>query len=254
MFKYLLKDIAITQLIIFIFLPAPSLSKELLMLTDDGPPHMIAASKSGIDIDITREVLQELGHSVNVSFAPLKRSMVQVSHKQADLFLPTFFQRDTTELFFSTPIIKYRPTVFSLKKHNFQFEKISDLAGKKLVTFQGATGYFGEEFVKMSQNKNYRELHDMSKFAEMLIKERCEVVVLDYYIFYYFLQEYFNEYPKERFVIREIETFELFPQVKAHVGFHDKNLRDQFNKQFELYKAQAKDQLVIEKYIGDVNN
>jgi len=222
------------------------------MLTDDGPPHMIEASKSGIDIDIAREVLQELGYSVKVSFAPLKRSMLQVANNQADLFLPTFFQNDTAKLFISAPIIKYRPTVFSLKKHNFQFEKISDLSGKSLITFQGAAGYFGEEFVNISQGKNYSELHDMSKFPEMLIKERCEVIVLDYYIFYYFLQKYLKKNPTQQFFLKGIDTFEFFPQVNAHVGFHDVGLRDKFNKQFQRYKAQAKDQLVIEKYIDHV--
>lgn len=225
-------------------------AEELLMLTDDGPPHMIAASNNGIDVDIVREVLQKMGHTVKLGYAPLNRSMRQVALKQANLFLPTFFQDDSSELFISAPIINYRPTVFSLKKNNFLFSNISDLKGESLVTFQGATGYFGSEFVKVSKSSNYRELHDMSKFPEMLLKERCEVVVLDYYIFHYFLQQYLQQSPTEKLKVEDIESFELFPKVKAYVGFHDEELRNEFNKQLQIYKSQHKDKAVVYKYIG----
>lgn len=253
MFRVYFVHIKQIFLLLLIVLSIPLFSKELLMLTDDGPPHMIAASNNGIDVDIAREILQEMGHKVKVNFAPLKRSMVQVVHKDADLFLPTFFQRDTSELFISKAIISYRPTVFSLKNNNFKFNRISDLAEKKLVTFQGATGYLGDEFLKVAQSKGYRELHDMSKFPEMLIKQRCEVVVLDYYIFYYFLREYLKNNLVEKSTVNEIEQFELFPEVKAHVGFNDEILRNEFNDQLQLYKKHGKQNVVIDKYIGLIN-
>jgi len=234
----------------FAILSIPLLAKELLMLTDDGPPHMIAATKSGIDIDITREILFDMGHQVKLGFAPLKRTMHQVANKEADLFLPTFFQQDTTKLFISAPIINYQPIAFALKKNRYQFKEISDLAVVRLVTFQGASGYFGNEFVKLSKHNGYAELHDMSKLPEMLIKNRCDVVVLDYYIFYYYLQKYLNQNSVDYFAIEEIERFTLFPEVKAHVGFHDKQLRDKFNRQLRLYKNLGKDKIVINKYIG----
>jgi ABC-type amino acid transport substrate-binding protein len=224
------------------------------MLTDDGPPHMIKASNNGIDVDIAREVLQEIGYRVKLDYAPLKRSMYQVAQKKANLFLPTFFQDDTSELFISASIIKYRPMVFSLKKSNFLFKNISDLKGERIATFQGATGYFGEEFMKISKYKNYRELHDMSKFPEMLIKGRTDVVVLDYYIFYYFLQKYLKDSPTDKFLINEIAEFSLFPEVKAYVGFHDQKLRNDFNNQLHIYKSQNKDNKVIEKYIGQIES
>ncbi|WP_019029021.1 substrate-binding periplasmic protein [Colwellia piezophila] len=253
MYKNMLKTSSLISLFILTLLSHSLVAKELLMLTDDGPPHMIAASNSGIDVDITREVLQLMGHTVTLGFAPLKRTMRQVENKQADLFLPTFFQSDTDKLFFSKPIISYRPIALSLKKKKFKFNNISDLIGLKIVTFQGAAGYFGPEFVKASKFDSYFELHNMSKFPEMLIKERCDVVVLDYYIFYYYLQKYLKQKTTVEFSVKEIDEFHLFPEVKAHVGFHDKALRNNFDTQFELYKSQGKDKIVITKYLGEVN-
>jgi len=257
MFNYFLMLNWVTKLLMLVILSASasasaSTTKEVLMLTDDGPPHMIMASNNGIDVDIAREVLQEMGYTVKLDYAPLKRSMHQVAHKKAHLFLPTFFQEDTSKLFISASIIKYRPTAFSLKKNNFLFNVISDLKGKRLATFQGATGYFGEEFVKVSHYKSYRELHDMSKLPEMLIKGRVDIVVLDYYIFYYFLQKYLRDNPTDTFSIKKIDEFSLFPEVKAYVGFHDQKLRNKFNKQLHIYKSLNKDKIVIEKYIGPV--
>lgn len=252
MFKKTLQFNKFLALLICSTLSTSLVAKELLMLTDDGPPHMIAASNSGIDVDIVREVLQQMGHTVKLDFAPLKRTKRQVENKKADLFLPTFFQKDTDKLFFSLPIISYRPTAFSLKKNHLSFDTISDLVGFRLVTFQGAAGYFGDEFLKVSKFKHYYELHDMSKFPEMLIKARCDVVVLDYYIFYYYLQEYLKRSNSLDFTVKKIDTFQLFSEVKAHVGFHDKKLRNEFNKQFLLYQSQAKDKAVIHKYLGDL--
>ncbi len=249
--------VAINHFFIFLFfcffVIQDSVASTLKLLSDDGPPHMIAATKSGIDIDITRNILISMGYQVVVDFAPLKRSMVQVKYKQADLFLPTFFQQDTEHLFISAPIIKYRPTIFSLKNKQFSFKQIADLKGKKIISFQGATGYFGEEFKATMQQSDYRELPDMSRFAEVLLAERCEVVVLDYYIFYYFLRQSSPTNRAYLRTIKNIETFNLIPEVNAHVGFNNRKIRDQFNRHLEQFKAQNKDSMIIEKYIGTIN-
>ena len=252
MLKNTFKFSSLVSLLILTMLSKPLIAKKLLMLTDDGPPHMIAASNSGIDVDIAREILQIMGHTVKVGFAPLKRTMRQVENKQADLFLPTFFQSDTTKLYFSTPIISYRPIAFSLNKNNFKFNNIADLVSVRVITFQGAAGYFGEEFVKISKLDSYIELHDMSKFPEMLIKARCDVVVLDYYIFYYYLQKYLKQNPTKDFSVGEIDESLLFSEVEAYVGFHDPQLRNRFNKQLHIYKSQGKDKTVISKYLGAI--
>ena len=105
MVKSTLQLSKVITIFVFTFLSLSLKANELLMLTDDGPPHMIASSSSGIDVDIAREVLEEMGYIVKLGFAPLNRTMLQVTNKQADLFLPTFSQNDTDKLFISAPII-----------------------------------------------------------------------------------------------------------------------------------------------------
>jgi len=123
MLKNTLKLSLVINLLVLTLLSLPLKAKELLMLTDDGPPHMIEVSNSGIDVDITREVLEEMGYTVKLDFAPLNRTMLQVVNKQADLFLPTFFQNDTDKLFISAPIINYHPIAFSLENNDKEWSK-----------------------------------------------------------------------------------------------------------------------------------
>jgi len=228
--------------------PSPLISKNnLLLVTDDGPPHMIQKTNSGIDIDITKEVLISLGYHLSIEFSPLKRNMQQVISKQADLFVPTFYQHDSDNLFISDPIIDYKPTVFALKKHQYRFEHLLDIKALRVITFQGAIGYFGDSFEKMAKQNQYREIHDMSKLSDILIAERADVIILDYYIFNYFLNKKHKQRPL-------ISAYPLIPPVKAHVGFNNKELRNKFNKQLSQYKKLNKDQLVIDRYISSSIN
>jgi len=244
LFKYVLRLLITTSLIIEI---TPIQAKELLLLTDDAPPHIIASSKSGIDIDITKAVLAKMSYDITIEIMPLNRGKQQVIEKKADLFLPTFFEQDSDKLFISEAIINYQPTIFSRSADQLRIKRVSDLFDKNILTFQGASGYFGDEFLSLSQDsKNYREVHGMSKFPEMLLKRRCDVVILDYYIFYYFLQQ---SAMKNKNSI-QISSHMLIPSVAAHVGFHNAALRDSFNQHLAKFKKDKEYRKIIEKYIG----
>lgn len=237
-------------------------SRELVMYTSDAPPHMIAATNSGIDIEIVKTILAEMGHKVSVEFTPLKRAMEQVKKKEADVFLPTFFQQDSKHIFISEAFIQYRPMIFSIKQRTFNIKQFSDLRDLRIVSFQGATGYFGEEFKAVTEQANYTELHDMSKLPKLLLMNRYDIVVLDYYIFYYFLKMYQEQSAlagNEPFPLIDnysslIKRHDLIPQVNAYVGFNDKILRNQFNLQLQKFIKNNRHNQIIEKYIGTISS
>jgi ABC-type amino acid transport substrate-binding protein len=239
-------------LILVSLFPEKSNANRLILATDDGPPHMIKETDGGIDIDIVRQVLNQIGYDIDIIYVPLERAKLMVSENKVDVFVPTFFQPDNKKIYLSHPVISYKPMVFSLTSNNISFKSISDLKNLSIVTFQGASGYFGEEFSKLSQKSDYQELHDMAKFPELLLKERYEVVVLDYYIFYYFLKKQ-REDKRSQYAYKEITSFVLIPEVKAYAGFNDKALRDKFNQQLLIFQQAKNDQRIIEYYIGQVN-
>jgi len=237
--------------ILVLLYPENSNANRLILATDDGPPHMIKETDGGIDIDIVRQVLNQIGYDIDLIYVPLERAKLLVSENKADVFVPTFFQPDNKNIYLSHPIISYKPMVFSLKSNNISFKSISDLKKLSIVTFQGASGYFGGEFAKLSQKSDYQELHDMAKFPELLLKERYEVVVLDFYIFYYFLKKQ-QEDNRAQYAYKEITSFALIPEVKAYAGFNDKTLRDKFNKHLSIFQQAENDQRIVEYYIGQV--
>lgn len=221
-------------------------NREVLILTDDGPPHMIKQTDGGIDLDITREVLQSIGHSVAVFYTPLSRAKKSVEGKLADVSVPTFYQQDSDNFYLSNPVVHYRPTLFSMSAKAIDMKNITKLKGLRLMTFQGAKGYFNQDFLNLTMNNKYREMHDMSVLPELLYKDRTDLVVLDYYIFYYFALERIDNFSPQLFSHQP-----LMAEVPAYAGFNSKQLRDEFNKALAIYLREGKDKAVIRKYLGN---
>ena len=232
---------------LFLFLAIftqPAMAKHLTLLTEDGPPHMIQSSNSGIDIDITVAVLQQMGHTVEVSYAPLSRAKREVIKGNFDLTVPTFYAQDQNNFYLSKPMIPYKPTVFTNKP--YKLTSLNDIKDLQVITFQGATGYFGDEFEKMADNNNYIEISNMENLPMLLFKNRTDAVVLDYYIFHYFASQ-----QNIRFSADSLFEYSLIPEVKASVGFHDQKLRDEFNRAYDEFYAQKAIQPILNRYLGN---
>ena len=233
-------------IILSLFFIFASVSKALNLVTSEGPPHTINHQfYSGIDLDVTKAVLRQLGYSVNLHFVALGRAEKLVRSGQYDLMAPIFFAKDNDNFYISDPIVTYKPMVFSLSERNLSPESISDLAKYSVITFQGAPGYFGDEFKTMSEQARYKELADMSVIPEMLAKSRYDFAVLDQYIFYYFYRLNDKQRPIDIF-----QHHYLIPPVTASVAFKDKMLRDRFNYELKKFKEGEGYAKIVEAYLG----
>lgn len=215
-------------------------SSELIIMTDNAPPHVIEQKNVGIDIDLTLAVLNSMGMSARIEYAPLSRGKKLVESKIADLFVPTFFQQDADGIFVSNAIIEYRPTLFSLAPSVGNISDFSQIKDKKVATFQGAIGYFGKDFEQMSKVNYYREVHDMSMLPRMLVNKEVDIVFLDYYIFYYFLKEEGFNTERNKISINE----HLLNNISAHVGFNNQQLRDRFNQALKELTPEEKSKII----------
>ncbi|WP_247749678.1 substrate-binding periplasmic protein [Pseudoalteromonas viridis] len=239
-------------LALLIFMSAPvcfAISNQVLeLVSSEGPPHTINhPERSGIDLDITKAVLAQLGYTVRLEFVALGRAEKLVRTGQYDIMAPIFSTQDSKSFYISEPIVTYKPMVFSLARRNLTPQSISALANHSVITFQGAPGYFGEAFRKMSEQAVYRESPDMSVIPQMLVKSRYDFAVLDQYIFYYFYRLKDKRRPLTLF-----RHHYLIPPVPASVAFKDKSLRDSFNRALAQFKHSAQYQQIIEDYIGQV--
>ena len=220
--------------------------QKIRIVATDYPPHVIAAEEGGMDLDILRGVLDEMGHPSTVSFVPAKRALAMVTRDDADVAVPVFYEDDREGYYTSDAIIDYKPTVFTLSRHGYIFNGLSSLSEHSVVTFVGAKGYFGPVFTEATDNAvSYNEINNVSAMPELLLRERYSAAVLDENIFYYF-------YRKEN-KSRDLNVFSahaVFPKVEASVGFNNQNFRDSFNEQLAKYRTAGKDRQVIEKYVG----
>jgi len=232
-------------LIFLTFYSSSSLSSEIVIGTSNAPPYMIKDSDSGIDIEITKTVLENMNYNVKLSYFSLTRALKQLKKKKVDVIVPIFTSVKDEGVYTSKPHVMYRPTAFSLKSMNLKIDNISDLGNYSIITFQGAKGYFGQKFIDAAERSpRYIEHFDMTKLVRMLISKRIDVVVLDYNIFKYYLKQMNFSSDKQK-----VKEHKIIPMVPAVVGFKNKQLRDHFNLELEkLYKS-GEQKKIVEKYI-----
>ncbi len=234
-------------LFIFIILfSTEAYTKEIRIVATDYPPHIIKSQESGMDLEILRSVLNEMGYRSTVKFVPAKRALNMVIQGEADVSVPVFFEEDRDGYYTSNAIIDYKPTVFTLSKNSYSLDGLSSLSAHRVLTFIGAGGYFGRNFINATNKAvSYNEINNVGAMPELLLMERYSAVVLDENIFYYF-------YRKED-KSKDLDVFDahyVFPKVEASVGFNDQSFRDLFNEYLAKFRASGKDIKIIEKYVG----
>lgn len=218
-------------------------ARTLVMGTSNGPPYMIQATDSGLDIDIPREALKRMGYDLSVRYASLARAQMEVQSRRIDLMAPLAVS-GVDGVFMSEPYIYYRAAAFSLKKNHLTINNVRDLQQYRVMTFQGAKGYFGEEFVEAVRKAPlYSEIYKLSLLPRLLFAGRTDVVVLDYYIF-----KHFSHLLEEQNRLPELFVHDIFPRVPASVAFHNKALRDEFNRGLAAIKRDGTYDQILQKY------
>lgn len=230
---------------LFTLLSVNGIADTIILGTSDAPPYMIKRENRGIDIEITKTVLERLGHKVKVKYYSLARAQKELELGKIDAMVPLFKSASNERLYVSEPHVMYRPTAFSLKGKKLQLNVLEDLSKYKVMTFQGATGYFGPVFKKASEESPYyKEYYDMTKLVKLLYRRHTDVVVLDYNIFHFYLRDI--NFTKK---YEMLEMHEIFPRVPAVVGFNNQDLRDKFNKELKKLYQDGSQKKIVEKYI-----
>ena len=220
----------------------PEINLPLIMGTSNGPPYMIQATESGLDIDIPRAALAKMGFPLELEFYPLSRAIHELQMERIHLTAP-FFTNAPQGIYISDSHIEYRPSVITLNTIG-NLQNLSDLKDYSIATFQGATGYFGDAFYKASKlSPDYVEHHDMGTLVDLLMGERYQVIVLDYWIFQHFLAE--SNFAGQG---NRVTFHELIPRVPAAVAFTDPQLRDSFNKGLKLIKQDGTYSRILRQY------
>lgn len=217
-------------------------TETVTMGTTDGPPYMIQASQSGLDIDIPRAALERVGIKLELEFYPLFRAIHELQAGRIHLTAP-FFTDAPNGVHVSDSHIEYRPAIITFNDIP-KITRLSELGKYSIATFQGATGYFDDIFYKVSQESpDYLEHYEMKRLVTLLMSKRYQVVVLDYWIFRHYLAQ-----SKYSHLVDTLTFHEVLPRVPAAVAFTDEKLRNRFNEGLEEIKKDGTYQAILDKY------
>lgn len=232
-----------------IFVSTEALSQQVAIASPISiPPYIFSDSDTGIQLDIVRESLIIAGHSLKVLYTSNNRGLSTLKTKKADGMINV--PAGNSDLYYSESTIEYQNGVIALKKRNLELTQISDLRRYRVVGFQNASNYFGEAFKTMTQqNSRYDEVVNQLAQLNMLFKRRCDLIVMDHRIF----NHYLNTHKEELGFEQKTVFYELLPPSPRYVAFHDKALRDSFNKGLTQLKESGRHQVIIDSYLRETD-
>lgn len=154
-------------------------AEPLLIVTDPWPPYTIDdnGTATGIDVEITQAVFQQLGVDVNIVFYPWKRCLVMVKYKEADAILSASITPERKEfLCFPEEPTSEGITVFFIKEgRKIPFKTLNDLRGLRIGVI---TGYsYCEELDQAPFIQHAEPVASLTQNFKKLLADRLDVVI-----------------------------------------------------------------------------
>lgn len=218
--------------------------------TKSMPPYLYENDNRGIELEIIKAAF----NSQNVSLAPYDnihyiRAAKLLKKRRVDAVVSNLhnqaYKSTQTEIFDSESTLSYMDCAISLKSQKIKYDKMSDYSDKVIWAFKSAKEVLGPEFKKaVDNNPHYTENYDQKNMIHMLIRNRVDIVISDRNIFNHTMLES---------VGKKSELFEfkkLIPKTPRNLKFHNKNLRDTFNKGLKEIKNNGVYQKILDKYKG----
>ncbi len=209
------------------------------------PPYVLKDTNNGLEVDIVRQALQESGYTLKLDFVPFARVPISLKDKSADCALTINEASGVTGVFYSQSHITYQNVAVALKSRGLKIAKVEDLKPLRIVAFQDATNYLGNDFRAMAKsNTGYSELANQEAQVKMLFMDRADAVVMDINIF-----KYFRQAIKDVPVNAEVTIYPIFPPTNYKVAFINKDVCQKFNEGFNKLKASGKYDAIFKNYI-----
>lgn len=206
------------------------------------PPYIIQESNSGIEYDIIKEALAAKGHNLTINYVPFVRLIVD--YKKHDGAI-TINESSGATGEYSDTVITYKNYAISLKDKGVNVASIQDLKDKKIVAFQNATKYLGEEYAAVAKgNSKYKEQGKQNLQVKMLYSGRADVIVSDINIF-----KYFRKSVDDIDTSADITLHEIFDGVAYKALFNDAAIRDDFNAGLKQLKESGRYDEIVNSYI-----
>lgn len=221
-------------------------AKDLTIGMGNYEPYYITSSESGIFTDVLKAVFNHIpAHQPIFLFdRPNKRLWADFRKGKVDgvanVFDDAKFKGCKTDRVF-----RFHDVAITRAKDTLQIDKISDLSGKRVIAFQGASKFMGQEFSTMTNFKSYTELANQELQARMLNKGRAEVSVGDMFLF---LQSIKNGSGKYGHPL-DYRIHLIFPTLTTRMAFRNASLCQSFNEALRKVRKSGTYEKIYETYL-----
>lgn len=206
------------------------------------PPYIIEAENRGMEYDIIKEALKLKGHELKLEYVPFVRLVVDYTKFDGAI---TINESSGATGNYSDVVITYQNYAISLKDKNVAIASVQDLGNKKIVAFQNATKYLGDEFAQMAKaNSEYFEQGNQEAQVKMLYSGRADAIVSDINIFKFYRKNLQNFDTSA-----DITLHEIFPGTDYKVLFNDAQIRDDFNAGLAELKSSGRYDEIVKSYV-----
>jgi len=222
------------------------------------PPYVIREHNTGLEVEIIRSALAEAGHTAVFVYLPNLRLPLEMTRGTLDAVAANRSYDLAREMgqpaYASGQTVEYHNYAISRLSDGFVIRSVEDLRGKRVLTFQNARKYLGEEFRQVALSlAHYRELADQSLHVGMLYADRTDVVISDKRIFLYWRQRLAISPQSEGVDLDQpLEFHDIFPPSARTVFFADPALRDDFDRGLTSLREQGYIQVLSDQYLTPI--
>ena len=209
------------------------------------PPYVISENNSGFELDLVKAIFASMGHQLSFNYVPYARSYQLLKEQKVDVAMTISDRSPVGKMAaLSDPYVTYRNVAISLKENQLNITKATDMVPYAIAGFQKSSTLLGEEYYQASQKaQHYVEIANQAQQVEMLKNKRTDILIMDVNIFNYLSKGFFG-----RDSMSKVDIHSIFPPSHYRLGFHDDQLRDQFNLGLSQYRTSASYIKLVDRY------
>ncbi len=230
----------------FLFVANASEKQKIEMAAGLPKPPFVIKNGQGMQLDIVKAALAMHNIEVKFVYMPFGRNIPNYRRFSFDGVITVPSHIEQPGMFVSTPYIRYQNIAVSLSENNLDISTIADLADKKVIAFQRAKKYLGEDYYQAAlQARSYREVAEQEQQVSALFLKHAEVIVLDVNIFKYYL----SRSKSERFNAA-YKLHYIFDESYYSAGFRDQAVQKAFDDGILKLKQSGEYQKILDHYLN----
>ena len=215
-------------MLIALGIPMSARAETLRIGTGNFPPYFNERGTDGLFNDLIREVFA-LMPQYQLQLVPQMSNyrLVRALNSGAIDGVANIFSATPIQGCRTDPVFRFTDVAISRADSRLVIEKLADLSGKRIVTYQGAKEFLGEAFARTvaSEGTQYRETPQPLMQLHALTQGAADLSIGDLYIFLHGIKTNKNA----ALQANQFAVHRLFPDTYSHMAFRDKRHCEAFN-------------------------